>query len=149
MKGDILPDPDHVVRYVKATGIAPDGSINGSEFQLRGHRSDEQGLSVNWLDFFRSLSKAEQVAAVRRLVRLQLRPSACFAELNVGRTKAHLAGELPTLLFIEDPLHAEHDFPADPSHSLIVGAPRQPPEMAELIGDLIAECVVQRHPARV
>jgi hypothetical protein len=60
-----------------------------------------------------------------------------------------LATELPTLLFVQDPLESNEDFAADPSHSLISGLPAGNTPEAELIGDMIAECVIGAHPAIV
>ena len=147
MKGDSIADYDHVVRYIKPSGIGADGSINGSEFCLRPQRADDVGVSTNWLECFREESKSDQLRLVRRLCRLSIRAAGCFAELNVGRTRAYLAEELPTIGFIEDPLPPSGNFEADPSHSLIVGLPAGNTPEAELIGDMIAECITSKHPA--
>ena len=106
MRGDPIPDDDHIVRYVKPTGIGANGSINGSEFRLRPERPDDTGVSVNWLECFRSLSRVGQLAAVRQLFRLSVKATGRFAELNVGRVRRHLAEELPNLSVVEDPLEA-------------------------------------------
>ena len=50
MNGNDLPDDAHVVRYVKPTSKHEDGSIDGSAFRLR---PSDNGLSVNWLEYFR------------------------------------------------------------------------------------------------
>jgi len=42
---------------------------------------------------------------------------------------------------------SNEDFAADPSHSLISGLPAGNTPEAELIGDMIAECVIGAHPA--
>ena len=123
------------------------GPWAGEAFQLR---SGEDNLSVNWLECFAGISKSQQVAEVRRRSRVQLRPNGRLAELNVGRTKGHLHGELADLRFVPDPLDAdetEGGFEADPSHSEITGLPPADSPEAELIGDMIAECVTTVHPA--
>lgn len=94
------------------------------------------------------MSNAEQVDEVRRRSRLQLRPSGRFAELNVDRTKEHVQGELADLRFVHDPLEAEAGFEADPSHSEITGLPPADSLEAELIGDMIAECLAAVHLAQ-
>lgn len=148
MNGDELPDDSHVVRYARPTLVREDGSVGGEAFQLR---SGEQDLSVNWLECFPGISKSQQIAEVRRRSRMQLRPNGRFAELNVGQTKGHLHGELADLRFVRDPLDAEEaegGFEADPSHSEIAGLPPADSPEAELIGDMIAECVTAVYPAR-
>ena len=129
------------------TAVDADGRVNGSEFQLRSNRPDDVGISVNWLECFPNVDKLEQLCEVQRLVRLVTRTAGCFAELNVGRTRAYLARELPTILFVKDPLEPSVDHRADPSHALIMGLPQGNTPEAELIGDLIAECIIGRYPA--
>ncbi len=46
MKGDQLPDDDHVVRYVKPSFLLNE-KVTGDAFELR---INETGLSVNWLE---------------------------------------------------------------------------------------------------
>lgn len=146
MKGDDLPAADHVVRYVKPTLIQEDGTVNGADFRLRPNRPDETGVSVNWLEAFDG-DKAHQVAHVRRLYRLTVRRTGRFAELNVGAVREKVAEELATLRIVHDPLDAEGDFEADPSHAEIVGLPPGDSPEADMIGDLITECVITMHPA--
>lgn len=145
MRGDDLPDDSHVIRYAKPTLVREDESVGGEAFQLR---PGEASLSVNWLEYFSDISNPEQVDEVRRRSRLQLRPSGRFAELNVGRTREHVQDELTDLRFVHDPLEAEAAFEADPSHSEITGLPPADSPEAELIGDMIAECVTAVHLAQ-
>ena len=145
MKGDALPDDSHVVRYAKPTLVREDESVGGEAFQLR---PGEESLSVSWLECFLGMSNAEQVDEVRRRSRLQLRPSGRFAELNVGRTKEYVHGELADLRFLHDPLPADGEFEADPFHSGITGLPAADSPEAELVGDMIAECVTAVHRAQ-
>ena len=143
MKGELLPDNDNVVRYVKPS-LIDDGKVDGNAFHRRG---DEEALSINWLDYFRNLSKEQQLCEVRRLFRLQVRPNGRFAELNVSQTRRHVGNEIQDLRFFEDPLEADsvNGHKADYSHALIDGLPdpNKMPEFAEMIGDMIAECVVE------
>ena len=142
-----LPDEANVVRYIKPTMVLEDGRVDGSEFRLRAHRPDDTGVSVNWLECFGALSKAEQLDEVRRLSRLDMRKSGRLAELNVGTTKHYIRNEPDDLRFIHTPLPAESDYEADPSHSEIVGLPPGNSPQAALIGDMIAECIEAIHPA--
>ena len=147
MKGDDLPTGDHIVRYVKWSAIQEDGTPDGSEFRLRPNRPDETGLSVNWLEVF-GRDKAHQLDNVRRLCRLTLRESGRFAEMKVGVVKRRVAAELDTLLrIVEDPLEAEGKFERDPSHAEIIGLSPGESDQADLVGDLIVECVLTMHPA--
>ena len=150
MTGDELPDAAQVVRYVRPSHIREDGDVDGRAFRLR---EDETGLSVNWLDYFAGLSKAEQVNEVRRLISLTLSRNGRFAELNVGVVKQAVRAELPELprlRFVHDPPAANGATEADPSHSLVVGLPRPADSrMAAAVGDLIARRAQGLHPANV
>ena len=149
MTDENIPDEHHVVRYAKPTSIRSDGRVDGSEFRLRPHRPDDTGLSVNWIECFSDYSKDGQLAEVRRRSRLQMKARGRLAELNVGITKRHVSSELEDLRFIHNPLDAEGEFIADPSHSQIEGLPPGDSDYAFLVGDMIAQCVVTTHPAVV
>ncbi|MDE0508763.1 MAG: hypothetical protein OXI17_09035 [Gammaproteobacteria bacterium] len=148
MKGDDLPDHDHVVRYVKPSMVKEDGTVDGADFQLRPNRPDDSGLSVNWLEVFGS-DHVHQLDEVRRLGRLQLKANGRFAEINVGKVRSEVVQELETLRIVHDPLEAMGGHEADPSHAEITGLPPGDSDQALLIGDLIAECVSATHPAIV
>ena len=106
----------------------------------------ETGLSVYWLECFEGFSKSRQLDQVRRLSRLQMRRNGRLAELRVGYTKQYVYGELDGLRFVHQPLAAEGTYGADPSHSEIIGLPQADSSEAELIGDVIAECVKAVYP---
>ena len=148
MKRNSLPAGDHVVRYVKPSMIQEDGTADGSDFRLRSGTPGETDLSVNWLETF-DPGKDNQLNEVRRLSRLRLRPNGRFAEMNVGTVVREVSNELASLRIIHDPLEATKGFDADPSHSAIVGLPPGDSDHAMLVGDLIAECVINMHPAVV
>ena len=148
MKRDDLPAGDQIVRYVKPSMIQEDGTADGSDFRLRSARPDETGLSVNWLEAFEP-GKVHQLGEVRRLYRLHLRPNGRFAEMNVGTVIREVAKELDTLRIIHDPLEATEGFDANPSHAEIIGLPPGDSDQAVLVGDLIAEYVIDMHPAIV
>ena len=144
MIGDELPASDHVVRYVRGRDVSDEGMVNGAAFQLR---PNEDGLSVNWLEYFAGYGKEEQLEKVRSLSRLQRSRSARYAELNVGATKRYISQVPESVRFVRKPLEAEGDFLEDPSHCEMVGL--LPGESAEgsKIGDLIAESILELHPA--
>jgi len=143
-----LPEDDHIVRYVKPSMIQDDGTADGSDFRLRASRPDETGLSVNWLEAF-APNKDHQLSEVRRLCRLRLRPNGRFAEMNVGTVLRKVAEELDTLRIVHDPLEPKGTFERDPSHAQIIDLPPGGTDQALLVGDLIAECVIDMHPAIV
>lgn len=148
MNSNDLPENDHIVRYVKPSNIdIESGRVNIAEFRLRENRPDEKGVSVNWLEYYKNLSKQKQLAEVRKVSRLKLRKNGRFVELNVGETKKFLSEELPDLRIIHAPLDAEDEFPADPSHSEITGLPSGTPEQADLIAQMIVKCICNLHPA--
>ena len=144
MIGTDLPDDDHVVRYAKPTTVREDGSVDGSAFRLR---PSDNGLSVNWLDYYQSFDKSQQLDKVRQSSRLTMRPNGRLAELNIGVTKRHVQRGLKNLRFIHAPLAAEGDYQPDSSHSEIRGLPPGDSPEAALIGDMIAECIQIIHPA--
>ena len=59
--------------------------------------------------------------------------------------------EIDELTIEEDPLEPdeENGHEADPSHALICGTPNPTTdsELAEIVGDMIAACVTELHPA--
>lgn len=146
MIGDPLPNEDHIVRYVKPSSI-DDGQVDGSEFRLRPDRPDDVGVSVNWLEYYLNQDKLAQLSEIRRVSRLSRRKNGRYAELNVGTVIAHLAAEIEGVGILHAPVDEEDGLEADPSHSEITGLPPGDSDQAALIGDLIAECVVDLHPA--
>ena len=138
-----LPDEGNVVRYARPTQVL-DGRVDGSAFLLR---ENEPRLSVNWLEYFDDQPRPQQLVEIRRLIRLTLGRTGLFAELNVGATRKHIGDMVNELRFTHSPLPPEDGFEADPSHSEVLGLPPRDTPEAELIGDMIAECVTEVHPA--
>ena len=104
---------------------------------------------MNWLEYFENQTKSQQLDEIRPLIRLTMKRSGRLAELNVGATKVQVGQMLNDLRFIHMPLAADENYAADPSHSEIMGLPAKDSPEAELIGDMIAECVIEIHPAVV
>ena len=151
MKGDRLPAGDQIVRHVPPSRMTENGKVDDSAFYLRPY---EAGLSVNWLECPRELVVPDPLAEIIRCFRLQLKPSHCFAELNVGEVLDRLISELEIdefegefleLEIIHEPLEAEGDYEADPSHSEIRGLPLANPYLMELAAETIAQCVRNLH----
>ena len=119
MRGDSVPDSDHVVRYCPFKHILEDGSISGPAFLLG---RDHDHLSVNWLEFLAANSESEAIQALREVLasKLTLRKSAQMAVLNVGEVREHVEQEDPGSRNLEI-LHWPDDEYDDPSHSGIFG----------------------------
>ena len=140
----ILPDEDNVVRYVRPGHVLDDETVDGSEFRLR---PGELGFSVNWLECFRSLPKDEQLGQVRRLAHLSRSANWRLAELNVGETIEHISSHAK-LSFVNRPSLPNARYPfKDPTHTEIDGLPPGDSLEAALIGDMIAQCIQDMHPA--
>ena len=144
MNGQDLPDGDHVVRYASPRQVLEEGGVDGSAFRLR---RQDMGLSVNWLGCFRERCKSRQLDEVRRRSRITMRPNGRLVELDIGAVKAHVLERCPAIRFIHRPLAAEDEYEADPSHGEIVGLPPGDSPESALIGDMIAECIEDVHPA--
>jgi len=138
MKGDPIPDQDHISRYCSAMHCTENGQVTGTAFQLR--QIDEY-LSVNWLEFFHIADRQEEIREVRKVLSLKLGAKAKIAVLNVGETTSYVRTKSPdarNLSMLHEP---EED---DPSHSGIYGFQYDD----RLIADLIAEMVQETYPAR-
>lgn len=139
--GSLVPDDDHVLRYIAPRHVE-NGIVNGAGF-LR--RPGEDASSVSWLELFEPPTE-NQVQAVRGAARLRYAKTGHLVRLNVGQTRNYVRENAPdgqALSFVHDPLAAEGEFPADPSHALIVGVPAADSAEADLIKDLIADCILQ------
>jgi hypothetical protein len=148
MKGDPVPDGDHVVRYVGGTHI-DGGIIHGGAFLA--HRT-ERSPSVNWLECFSGILD-EQVEEVRRRTRLHYGATAQLARLQVGVVRAYVAKNGPnghSIDIVQDPLAADAAMAllADPSQAVMEGVPSADHPEGEMIGDLIAHCIKDVFPAR-
>jgi hypothetical protein len=136
MNGDSIPNPDHVLRHVRGRFVQGE-DIDGSGFQLR---ENETELSFNWMEHYRNHSPDEQLQLIRQTFPLELRKKDRFAKLNVGSAKQHVAKEHPegrVINFIEDGSEEV------PSHCLMTGQP----DIDQMIGDLLAECILEKFPA--
>ena len=139
MKGDKIPDQNHIARYCKPTQVS-DGQIQATAFMLR---TGEESLSVNWLEFLNCSSRESEITEIRNLYssKLSVGVRAKIAVLNVGEVRQKVLTESPdgrNLVVIHDP------FIDDPSHSGIYNLKQD----GELIAELILETVREAHSAR-
>ena len=132
-----IPPDNHVFRYVRPKDVDEE-EVNAGAFMLR---ESETSLSVNWKEKLPG-RRHEQLAALRRLIRLRLARNGRFATVNVGQTKRFLLANHHPIGICSDPLEGTDDYPPDPSHSGITGLPaRHDHSVAVFVGELIAECV--------
>ncbi|MCY4149943.1 MAG: hypothetical protein OXF73_11480 [Gammaproteobacteria bacterium] len=131
MKGDPLPYQDNVVRYVGGSKL-DDGIVLPEAF-------NDTLISVNWLEF-KAGGKVEQVARVRKVLRLKVGKTAVLAELNVASIR-----DLD-LDVLENPLKATNEWPSAPCHAEIVGTPTNLTKKM-LIFEQAADIVTTVYPA--
>ena len=143
MNSDNIPPEHHVVRYISPSLVVGDYA-DGNAFVLR---ENETGLSVNWLEAFKSDDTNFQLSEVRRLSRICLRKNGRFAKLNVGNTKQYVrtctedVGISVALEFLKASLEKTSEAQADLSHAEITGVPLRNSVEARVVGDFIAKSV--------
>jgi hypothetical protein len=140
MKGQAIPDSDHVGRYCKASTVE-NGEISAAAFMMR---ETEEYLSVNWLEVLKSPSRASQIRDLQELYtkKLKVGATARIAILNVGTLRGKVERESPNSRLLRV-LH-EPEEPDDPSHAGIYEIPHDD----EIIAELIAQVVLEKYPAR-
>ena len=143
MKGDKIPDQNHIARYCRSAHTS-DGQIQATAFMLR---SGEESLSVNCLEMLSCPTRQSEVAQLQRIYAAKLRSvgaRAKLAILNVGEVRNHVLVESPdrrNLEVLHDPQYEEYE---DPSHSGIYNLR----EDDELIAELILKTVRETYNAR-
>ncbi len=143
MKGDQIPNSDHIVRLCQPKH-APDGQIQATAFMLK---PDELYLSVNWLEFLNCSDRDAEINEIRGVYSLKFNrigAKAKLAVLNVGNVCEKVQAESEDGREIEvlhDPI--EGDVP-DQSHSGIYNLR----EDDMLIAELILKSVLEAYPAR-
>ena len=113
MKGDRVPDSDHIARYCRGSSVESDGTINRMAFRIR---NEEGYLSVNWLEFLKKPSREEEIDEIQNVLRkkLTLGSRSRIAVANVGSLIDHIRAERI--------LKVQHEpEPEDQSHSGIFG----------------------------
>jgi len=144
MTGRIIND-HHVSRYCGGSHVTEDGRVSGTAFLPRG---DETYLSVNWLEYFRTPDRQEQIEKVREILSQKLRigSTAKIAVLNVGETKNTVmtATNGQIRIFVE---HKPE--PDDPSHAGICGLPLEDRLQLKLVAELMAQTIKEIYPAKI
>ena len=142
MKGDQIPDPDHIARFCRPLQVA-DEQIQATAFMLR---ANEESLSVNWLEYLNCSNRDHEINEIRNVyaAKLNIGARAKIAVLNVGEVREKILTESLDRRKIEvlhDPIE---DDVYDPSHSGIFNLKQDD----ELIAELILETVHEAYPAR-
>jgi len=141
MKGQAIPDSDRVARYCKASTVE-DGEIQPAAFMIR---ETEEYLSVNWLEALNCLDRVSEIRDLQKLYATKFNrvgASARIAILNVGAVRTKVERESPDSRLLRV-LH-EPEEPTDPSHAGIYEIHHDD----EIIAELIAQVVLENHPAR-
>ena len=140
-----VPDHDHVTHYVRPSKVLDDDSIDGSVF--RESALDDDGISVNWLEYFADKNESERLRAVALSIQQETRTNGRFAEINVGEIVECLDARNGPGRVKHDPQEARNGHGPDPSHCLIQGLPTPGSEENKRAADAIADCVRAVHPA--
>ena len=140
MKGDPLPEQDHISRYCSAIHCAENGKVTWTAFQLR---QIDDYLSVNWLEYLRLNNRQEEIDEIRKILRskLTLGAKAKIAVLNVDAIIDYVRSHSPDFRELSVLHEPEED---DPSHSGVHGYGYDD----QLIAGLIAEKVQELYPAK-
>lgn len=142
MKGDKIPDKDHIARLCVPKTVN-EGKIQASAFVLR---EIDTSLSVNWLECLNCLNRESEIAEVQKIysTKLDIRPKARIVVLNVGEVCEKVKTETPdkrNLAVLHDPEIL------DPSHSGIYNMRPDNELIAELILQTVRES--ETYPARL
>ena len=137
MKGDVIPDRNHVVRYCIPRHVSRRSELPEIDAFRLNHMKGEDSLSVNWVEYFDCCmvldtrgQREAAVAKVRDVMQYDLSVKGAFAFFSVDEVKQAVEAGSGV-----DP-YAEHDprpaqpasgkRPArgpDPSHALVFGFP--------------------------
>jgi hypothetical protein len=137
MKGDTIPDNNHIARLCFPKHVDNE-QIQATAFQLRP--SNDDFLSVNWLEFLNCQSRESEIEEIQKVycAKLDVRPRAKIAVLNVGDVRNKVLTESQDRRNLEV-LHDPEE-PVDPSHSGIYNLKQNDEiEIAELILETVRE----------
>lgn len=144
MKGDIVPDTDHITRFCRPKQVDENGQIQGSAFILR---EVDEGLSVNWLEKLNCSNRGDEIVEIRNVYYStfnSIGARARLAVLNVGGVRNKVrSGTMDNrnLEVVHTPIV---DTDETDTHSEIHNM--RPDH--ELIAELILEAVLETYPAR-
>lgn len=141
MKGDQLPDPDHVSRLCSRQRLNESGEPLGSAFLPR---ENDDYLSVFWLERTGRTGRDQQLVEIRRRMQrvdLKLRVQSRIAVLQIGRTRAGVQSEIgKEIRVLHEPVGADGR-EIDDTHAGIHGITPDDLELAECLARLTEEVV--------
>jgi hypothetical protein len=139
--GDHVPGADHLLRYIDKKFVDQGtNQIDGGGFLAR---KDEKSPSANWMECF-ALPVQNQIDEIRAVKRITYHKRGRLARINVEQTIQRVKTEAQILLSFEhDKLDAMQTYPPDPSHVLMHGILQLNTSEAELVRDLLRECVLE------
>jgi len=128
-----LDHAHHFLRHIKKSWTDGD-FIDPAAFRLRKEGGQfEQGLSVNWLEYFQASAPQDAIAPLRDILIRKGRTvggQSKFALLNVGAAKDAAATYTPVAIVLDEE-------PNDPSHSLVKGYEAYNDQVAEELAKVI------------
>lgn len=103
MKGDPLPELDHVARHCRyAHLVYEDGQLIGvNEAAFLPRPADVSGISVNWIEFFLG-PREHKIDCIRSITKLKAKDNDRIAVVEVNALKA-AATPFTTLTITHDP----------------------------------------------
>jgi len=139
MKGETIPDQNHIARFCRPKQV-DEGQIQAAAFFLR---ANDESLSVNWLEFLNCSNRESEITKIRTIYSetFTVGARAKIAILNVGEVRKKVLTESPdsrNLEVLHDPSMN------DPSHSGIYNLKQD----NELIAELILETIRESYSAR-
>ena len=145
MKGDVVPDADHVTRLCGGSHVREDGTIAATAFKPR---PGEAYLSVNWLEALGLTGRGSELAEVRRVLatKRKVGGAARLAILNVGQARHVVRQESSAhleLAFRHEP-EVGTGRPHDHSHSGIYGVPEDDVLVPELLASVVLKVAEAR-----
>jgi hypothetical protein len=142
MKGDVVPDADHVTRLCGGSHLREDGTIAATAYKPR---PGETYLSVNWLEFFQDKDREGALAEVRSALagKRKVGGTSRLAISNVGSMRAVIRQESSTRteLTVRHEPEEGPERPADPSHSGLYGILDDDMTVPELIAANVMSAV--------
>lgn len=131
-----LDPSSHIFRHIKKSWMDGD-FVDPAAFRLR-RGSDgrfEEGLSVNWVEYFQATTPAAAVEPLRKCLLDKGRVvggESRFALLNVGAARAAAARYVPVEIVRDGE-------PDDPSHSLVKGYAAYNDQVAEELAKVVSD----------
>jgi hypothetical protein len=138
-----LDPSDHILRHIGGARIDGD-FIDPAAFRRKKKNGQlEEGLSVNWVEYFRKPTAQEAVPPLLDIFakkgrKISQKSQSKFALLNVGTAK-NAAAEYTTVAIVLDA--EEHD----PSHSLVKDYDEA---LNEQVAEQLAKVIIATFPSR-